>query len=274
MKGLGWMGWIGSAVVLSGIFGILALIAFKYISFQGGIKSVKDKIKGAMIEIRLYQDDLGIVSKAVFKVLGRNFQYLGLNFGPILPLLVPFVFVAGQLVVRFAFVPLSVWTDARGEWMPGKGTTVTLVMAKGDEKRVADVEVDLPKTLEIKSPIVRNTRQGKLFFEVVPVAAGDEVMHFRMPGGVDVEKRIVTGDLGQVPVGDVLQGLRSTAFADKLQYPGESSPSGSPIAKVEFAYPERDVPGPVDGVMGILLLFLVASMAFGFALLKPLKIQI
>ena len=78
-------------ILMSGIFGILALLVFKQISWQNGIRATKDKIKGHMIAIRIYQDDLGIVGKSVGTVLVRNVQYLGLNFLPIVPLLFTFV---------------------------------------------------------------------------------------------------------------------------------------------------------------------------------------
>ena len=50
--------------------------------------------------------------------------------------------------------------------------------------------------------------------------------------------------------------------------------SDCPIDTVKFAYPERDLGWLPGGVGGILLVFLIASMAFGVALLKPLNIQI
>ena len=130
-------------ILVSGIFGILALICFKHISSQKGIKMAKDKIKGHMIEIRLYQDDLLIVTKAIGKVLLRNLQYLTFNFGPILPLLVPFTFVAAQLVVRYSFEPLQVQAveDVR---LAGEGVTIQIDMRPGEEKRVSDLSISLP----------------------------------------------------------------------------------------------------------------------------------
>src|SRR5688572_15086974 len=95
-------------LAISGIFGVLALLAFKHISWQKGIKATKDRIKGHLIEIRIYQDDLPIVSKAIGRVLARNLQYLALNLGPFLPLAVPFTFVVAQLVVRYGFDPVPV----------------------------------------------------------------------------------------------------------------------------------------------------------------------
>ena len=91
---------------VSGVFGVLALWIFKHISWQKGIKATKDKIKGHLIEIRLYQDDLVTVGKAIGKVLFRNVQYLVLNFGPFVPLAIPFALVAAQMVVRYGFEPV------------------------------------------------------------------------------------------------------------------------------------------------------------------------
>ena len=52
-------------LVVSGVFGVLALWIFKHISWQKGIKGTKDRIKGHLIEIRIYQDDLVTVGKAI-----------------------------------------------------------------------------------------------------------------------------------------------------------------------------------------------------------------
>lgn len=270
MGAIGWMGWFGALVFVSAVFGIVALLIFKRISFQGGIKSVKDKIKGAIIEIRLYQNDLGIVIKAVLRVLGRNFQYLGLNFGPILPLLVPFAFLAAQLITWFAFVPIPVWTDARGEWMPGKGHEVVIVLdddAKGD---VRSVLIELPPTLKFVTPIVRNERKGLIAFEVIAIAEGDEVITITSPSGEVVTKRIVTGDEYSGP----LEGVRGRGMKDLFENPAEGTLAGAFVSRVAFVYPARRIPYMADGIFGIGLLFLIFSMLAGVAILKPLNIQI
>jgi hypothetical protein len=92
-----------SLILVSGLFGIAALFLFKHVSAQRRIRYVKDRIKGHLIEIRIWQDDLGIVAKSTGKVLLRNFQYLGLNLLPFIPLSIPFVFVLAQLVVRYSY---------------------------------------------------------------------------------------------------------------------------------------------------------------------------
>ena len=151
-------------ILVSGVFGILALLIFKRISNQRGIKAAKNKIKGHMIEIRLYQDDLGIVARAIGKVLLRNFQYLAYNFGPFLPLAVPFVFIVAQMVVRYAFepAPVQVQTD---ELLAGAGTTLAVELDAGRRADVAGLEVVLPDGLVALSPLVRAPSRGRAFQE-------------------------------------------------------------------------------------------------------------
>jgi len=270
MSAIGWMGWLGALAFASAVFGILALLVFKQISFQGGIKGVKDKIKGAMIEIRLYQNDLAIVTKAVGKVLGRNVQYMALNFGPMLPLFVPFGLVAAQMVVWFGFVPIPVWNANRGEWMPGKGHEIVATLDEDARGQVRDIEVALPDTLELKSPIVRNERKGVIAFEVIAVAAGDAEIVFTFPDGTTDTKQIVTGDAHDGP----LSGIRGSSFEDQLLWPSEGSYADSPLHQVKFDYPARSLPWMIDGPLGIIGYFLVFSMIAGVAILKPLNIQI
>lgn len=260
-------------IVISGVFGILALICFKQISWQGGIKGTKDKIKGGMIAIRLYQDDLAIVGKSVGTVLGRNFQYLGLNFGPILPLLLPFTLVAAQLVVRFGFDPLPVTDISGGQPLAGQATLVEVAMASGEERKVADLEVELPATLQAVSKLVRSEAEGKAWIEVVAIDSGVEDIVFRV-GGQEITKQIVTGDAERPAV---MQPERVGSFFAAWLWPAEKTTSGTPIGHIRFAYPERVLPGfsfLPGGPVGVLLIFLIFSMLFGVLVLKPLGIQI
>ena len=141
---------------VSGVFGVLALWIFKHISWQKGIKAAKDRIKGHLIEIRLYQDDLGIVARSIGKVLLRNLQYLGLNFGPFVPLAIPFALVAAQMVVRYGFEPAPVQhpTELR---LAGEGQTLVV---EGDEAAIAGLEILLPEGLTAVSPLARIPRAG------------------------------------------------------------------------------------------------------------------
>jgi len=266
------MGQATSLILVSGIFGVLALLVFKQISWQAGIKATKDKIKGHMIAIRIYQDDLAVVFGSVMKVLLRNFQYLGLNFGPILPLLIPFVFVLAQFVVRYGFAPLPVHEETQiASMLPGRGHMLELRMKPGHGDDLARLEVEVPDHIRALSPLARNARDGIAVMEFVAVGDGDGEFRFLVDGEVVGTKRVAAGDVSP----RVMQGERVSSFWSAFLWPAEPTfDSGSPLEVARFTYPDSDLGWLPGGVLSIMVTFLVASMAFGFALLKPLNIQI
>ena len=263
-------GSITSLVIVSAVFGVLALVAFKHISWQKGIRSVKDKIKGHMIAIRIYQDDLAIVGRSIGGVLVRNFQYLGLNFGPFLPLAIPFVFVVAQMVVRYGFEPVAVHTSTEG-LLAGAGTLVEVSLDPEHKEQAGGMRLELPDGVRALSPLVRSGREGRAFVELAAMQPGAHELVFVLPDGTRETKLLVAG----------LRALRSmqpervkSPWAAML-WPAEPTfASDSPFERIHFVYPERSMGWFPDGPVGVLLIFVVASMGAGFALLKPLGVQI
>jgi len=266
-------------IVVSGVFGVLALLAFKYISWQKGIKAAKDRIKGHMIEIRLYQDDLVVVGKAVSKVLGRNLQYLALNFGPFIPLAIPFVFVAAQFVVRYAYDPLPV-TAAEVRLLPGQGTLVEVQLARGRFADARALTVELPAGVRALSPLVRAPSEGRAFIEVVATAPGVHELAFALPDGARATKSLVAGVDAPRKLQPRRVSVRDWYRVDDPDHwpalwPAEPAfASDSPFRAIALTYPHRDLGWLPDGELGILITFVLASMAVGFLALKPLGVQI
>jgi hypothetical protein len=267
---LEWVGKEFALLVVSGVFGVLALWVFKYISWQHAIKATKDRIKGHLIEIRIYQDDLGVVAKAVAKVLARNVQYLALNFGPFVPLAIPFTLVVAQMVVRYGFDPVPVraeLTQQEGRPIAGEGLTLTI---EGDEAAIASLAVELPAGLVARTPLFRQARQGVASQELVATQPGVYDIVLRTASGEET-KRLVAGGEARTRT---MQPERVTGLS-MLLWPAERSLAGTGLSEVAFVYPESDLGWlPGSGPLGVILVFLVASMAFGFAALKPLGVQI
>lgn len=271
-----WMGNAAALIVWSGIFGVLALLVFKKISWQRGIKNAKDKIKAHMIEIRLYQDDLAVVGSAVAKVLARNFVYLGLNFGPILPLAIPFMLLTAQFVVRYAYDPLPV-TPAETRVMSGRGTLLDIELAASAD--VGGLEVSLPEGLKAVSPLVRVPSESRAFQEFVATAPGEYEIALELDG-VRETKRVVAGAQAarsmqprRVSNRDWLNVSDTNRWP--LLWPAEPSfASDSPFRVVAIAYPSRDQGWLPDGEGGILITVALASMLIGALALKPLGVQI
>ncbi|MDG1050377.1 MAG: hypothetical protein P8M11_16455 [Planctomycetota bacterium] len=252
---------------VSGLFGVLALWIFKHISWQAGIKGTKDKIKGHLIEIRIYQDDLVTVGKAIAKVLFRNLQYLVLNFGPFVPLAIPFALVAAQMVVRYGFEPVPIQQPGV-ERLAGDGLTLEVM---GDRDAIGDLQITFPEGLAAVSPVALIPRQGRAFVEFIAEQPG-EYKIVLTTGGQSIEKTIVAGDEASVRS---LQPERVSSALEAILWPAEDTLSGTGLEKISFVYPESDLGWlPLSGPLGVLAAFVLASMVVGFVFLKPLGVQI
>lgn len=264
-----WLGAGWSLILVSGIFGILALIAFKHISYQKGIKSTKDKIKGHLIAIRIYQDDLMVVLKSVGKVLVRNTQYLFFNFGPFIPLAIPFVFVLAQMATRYGFAPLPVETVQPG-MLAGAGTELSIEFSPDQRSQAAGLSIELPDGMQALSGLVRDGANGVAFQEVVATAPGVHEIAFVLPDGTRETKLLCAGEPARM-----LQPERVKSPWLAMLWPAEPRfESDSPFERISFVYPDSDLGWLPGGVGGVLIVFLVASMLFGVLVLKPLGIQI
>lgn len=267
-------------ILVSGIFGIVALIVFKQISWQAGIKRAKDQIKGHLIEIRIYQDNLLVVGKAIVSILLKNLKYLGLNFGPFVPLMIPFLLLVSQVVTRYAFDPLPLQDPATT--LPGDGVLIEVAMAPGHEDEVKGLRLILPDSLQATSRLFRwsGGGEGVAYQEVVAVKPGVHEIGIALADGTQTTKTVVTGEGTAVP--RAFQPLR-TSVLDRwslehspLLWPAEPAfGADSPFRRVSIdMYPDRDQGWLPDGVLGTLITVVLASMVFGFAVLKPLGVQI
>jgi len=259
-------------ILVSGIVGIACLILFKYISWQDGIKRAKDKIKGSMIAIRIYQDDLVIVARSVCSVFLRNFQYLGLNFGPILPLLVPFVLVLSQFVVRYAYDPIPVVSQEEvGSMLSGEGTMVTIELKSEHANRAKELHLELPEGIVPITKLARSASTGQAFVEIAAVESVRGEIRVFLGDDLVGSKKIVAGNERT----RTMQPVRTSSFWLSWMFPAEDTlGAGSPLASVEFHYPNRELAYIPDGEIGILVVFFLASIVFGAAVIKPLRIQI
>ena len=141
------------------------------------------------------------------------------------------------------------------------------------EAALSGLEVRLPDGIQAISPLVRSKSEGMAAIEVVARKQVDAEIMFVVDGRAVGSKRIVAG--GEAPRS--FQPVRVSSFWESWLYPAESMlPDESPLAKVSMTYGARDIglPALPAGEGGVFLGFLVASMAIGFAALKPLNVTI
>ncbi len=80
---------------------IIALRIFKYTSNQEGIKRVKARIMGHLLELRLYKDDIRIVISAQINILKYNMVYLRYTLKPLMFMIIPISIIMINTASRY-----------------------------------------------------------------------------------------------------------------------------------------------------------------------------
>jgi len=112
---------------LSALFAVGALLVFKRLSNQKGIRAAKDKVMAYLLQVILFQDDVRTVLRAQGKVLRYNFVYLGHNLVPMVFLVLPFILVVMNLDPRFRFDPVRTGEPTYVSVTLREGTKLTLL---------------------------------------------------------------------------------------------------------------------------------------------------
>jgi len=243
--------------VVSLVAGILMLWIFGKVSDQERIRSVRDRIRGNLIGIRLFGDDLGLLFRLQLRIFRQTLTYLRHALWPMLVLLIPVLLILVQLNLRFGARPLE----------PGESTVLTLTLRQASPLE-QDVELSVPTGVTVETPGVRIPSRREVAWRLRVEQPGRHRVTVRA-GSDSVEKQLVAGGAWSA-----VSTLRTAGLVDGLLYPGEPLiDRTSTIASVEV----RHAPLPLS-LFGFgvdwLLFFFVASLASGFAFRRLLGVEI
>jgi len=251
--------WAGMAFI-SLLTGLLMLFIYRLTSNQTGIRQVKDRIKAHLLELRLYKDNMGVTMKAQGQILRANLRYLGLNFKPLLVMIVPLVLILAQLNLWFGAEPLVV------------GRPAILKVELAPETSFPDMEfaLETPPQITVETPPLRIEELKEVDWRIKADSPGIFDLTIRA-GEQSVLKTVVVA-------GRPLQKISALKvrrnFLDEVLYPGEKPlPGKNRVRSVELAYPARRL-----NLFGLrvhwLMAYLGLSIVFGFALKRPFKVEI
>ena len=243
--------------VISFASGIFLVWLFGKTSDQKRVREVRDRIRGNLIGVRLFQHEIGVVLSLQGKIFGDTFRFMGLALVPLLIMLLPVLLIMTQLQLRFDVRPLEV-----GE--------PVLVKALVREASTLDgtITLEVPEGVTVETPPVKIRSTREIVWRLRVDRPGDHALVVRT-GDEVLEKQIVAGrGWGPVPY------LRSGHALDTLLYPGEPPIAADhPVEAVEVAYPPQDL-----SLLGVgvnwLIGFLILSMAFGFAFKGVLGVEV
>lgn len=249
---------IWALIVISFLTGILMLWLWGKISNQEGIKQAKNQIRGNLIGVRLFQDDLRITLRLQGRILRHTLTYMRYAVVPMLVLLIPVILVMIQLNLRFSVRPLE----------PGRQT---LLEAKVRDLGTLGGSIELlaPEGVVVETPAVRNVSAGEVTWRVRAERPGHHKVTVRA-GQDAVEKTLVVGSSW----GKVSALRTGKNLWEMLLWPGEAPihPAGA-IESVEVRYPALAMP-LFGWNIHWLVYFFVLSLAFGYAFKGVFGVQI
>lgn len=167
-------------VLFSMCAGLLIILVLPSISNQTGIKWAKDKIKGHLLEVYLYRNNVGIAMKAQLNMLRYNMAYVFFALTPVVVLMIPFVLIMIQLNARFGYDPLRVGDSANvkalfNETLPEE--EITLTSSEG---------------IKIETPSCRVPQNGEVIWRIRALKEGRHSVTLQV-GDSEITKEIVVG---------------------------------------------------------------------------------
>lgn len=203
------------------LFGVAAILLFRVTSDQGAIRTLRAAQAAHVLEMRIYQDDLVLMLRALGKALAANLRYLGLVLVSVLAVGALFAALLPQLDARFARAPLSA----------GGATMITVTCRPGFDVMgpglalepgggaVTESRVRVPARREV-SWGVRLERAGA---PTATLVAGAATWSFA---------------LAAAPGTGVVGASRSRSPLDPLLHPGlPRLRDDAPIERIEVRYP-------------------------------------
>jgi uncharacterized membrane protein (DUF106 family) len=212
---------------LSLLTGVVMIFVFKAVSDQKKIKASRDKFKARILEMRIYQDDLLLIHKALFKALATNLEYLRVSFVPIV-VLVSIVFVIFvQLDERYG----------RRHLQPAERAMLTVTLKEGLDPMTAPVQLVAGDGMALDSAPVRWSGRRQVSWRIRPIVPGSHQVTIK---AFDKTWTLpVAAELSNKTIGH----RRATGAFSPLLYPSlPKIPKDSPIQSVELHYPSTDYP--------------------------------
>jgi len=231
---------------------LLILLAYRFTSNQPAIRRVKNHLQAHLLEVRLFQDQLGVVWRAYGRLLRATLVYLGWSLVPLIVVALPITLLIAQLDLRFGLRPLQ----------PGESTL--LVVHVDDPGTVESVAIDFPEGVVGTAPLVRIPAERRVVARIESRAAGRSEIAV-LAGEGQALKEIVTGGGLQRLSRARLRG----GWLERLLEPGEEElPRTGVISSITLQYPERLLAlGSLE--LNWLVLYFLLTLVAALAL-KPL----
>jgi uncharacterized membrane protein (DUF106 family) len=239
--------------------GIVMLLIFRATSNQQAIKRIKDRIKAHLLEILLYNDNLGMVFRAQGSVLLYSLKYVGLAIVPMAAIIVPVAIVLTQSSHFFEHKPPA----------PHESVALTVTLTQWVPDIAEKTSISVPAGLSVETPALRIPEKKQIVWRIGTREPGDFDVVIKTPAGTYTKQlRVADSRRWLSPARARLTFAR--AFLDAAEPPLDRD---APIDSIEVRYaPARMRIGPIEAHW--LVHFFIFSMLFALIVKPVLKVEI
>jgi hypothetical protein len=218
-------------LVWSVLIGVVMAVVFRFTSNQRALTVVADRSRSHLLAIKLFQDDLGVTLRCQFELLKSVGRRLWYSLPPMLVLIVPFILILSQLGLRFEHNPLQV----------GEAAVVELRLSPQAWKNFVDVSIDVPSTVEVQTPALRDQTRHTVLWRLSPKEPSSFAARWELDGQV-VEKRIAVAGSRPKLIPVSIQRPGPTVW-DRLFHPMEPGFNiASPVRSITVRHEIRSTP--------------------------------
>ena len=231
---------------------------FGKVSDQQTIKDIRERIRGNLIGVRLFQSDIRVVIQLQRYIFGDTLQYMKLALIPMIVLIIPVLIIMTQLNLRFAVRPME----------PGQ-TALVKAFVRDPSVLEKYVSLETASGLTVETPGVRIPSTREVAWRVRADVAGmhQVVVHV---GEETIAARLVSGNRWD----KVVQRRTGRGVWDTLLYPGEDPiPLTHSVEAIEIVYPQLELRA-FGFTIHWLVAFFIISIAAGFACKDMLGVEV
>lgn len=230
--------------------GILLILIFRYTSDQESIRATKDRIKGYMLETRLFKDNSGVLMSAFGNILVCNLKYMLHALRPMLFMIVPVLLILIQLDAWYGYWPLKT----------GESAVFSVKVSEGDDSIINNITIHADNGVTVETSPLRIPEEHEVDWRIRADRAGDHRVAVLIQGKT-VEKTVTVSDT----LSRVSKKRVASNFLGKLFNSGEGPiQEVSLIEEIGVDYPLRHI--HVFGWnMHWLVVFFLLTLIIGFA---------
>ena len=247
---------VGLAVVSLGL-ALVMLTVVRFTSNQARLIAVKRALQACVYEIRLFNDDIRTMLRAVGELARHNLTYLRLSLVPVLWMAIPIGLLVAQMHFHYGYGGLDV----------GHQAVVKVRMRESPNSPGSPATLVAPPGIRVETPAVWIPSLREAAWRIVADQPGTYDLTVNAGGDVFTKTiRVSNAIVRRSPL------RAGTGLVDQLAYPAEAPlPESAQVESIAVTYPQQGVTLLGWEFHWMIVLF-VLSAIFVLALRRTFKV--